>query len=442
MKLISYKEIAKLAWPVTLSQGIMLVNGIVDLGFISPLGTEAIAAVAVSNVICVTLMNFFEGFRLGTTVLVAKAAKPQQAASILNTALFLAAVLGLIIILTAPFISPAVFKHISNPAVACHGTGYLKYWLYVLAVSFTLNTLVGFYRGLGDTFTPLYVGIMLCLVNAGLDYLFIYGHAGLPVLGAKGAALATLTANSIGTIILFYLLFCRSSLIKYLDFQQPILPFIKEYLILALHVGMSTGLTNLALLIFMGIISTLGAAELAVHQITMQIFLFAYLPGMGFLITASILVPQLIGSKKDHLIQGTVTRICKVSLGTILLLSGVIYLSAPAISAFFSPADLSVAKEAVKTIRLVCLSQLSCAVYMVLRGALTGKRDTAFLVYEGLVSAYVIFLPLAYFLSITSGYGVFGGYLAFLVWCFSDSLALTIRFYSFHAHFAAKKNKL
>jgi putative MATE family efflux protein len=431
MKLISYKQICKLAWPVTISQGIMLINGMVDLGFISPFGTDAIAAVAIANVICVTLMNFFEGFRLGTTVLVAKAAaeSTKKTASIFNTALCLALAAGLIITFAAPFISDAVFKHIENSAVVYHGTSYLTYWLYVLAISFTLNTLVGLYRGLGDTFTPLYAGILLCLINAGLDYVFIYGHFGLPALGVKGSALATLAANIIGTLLLFYLLLRREKTIKYLDFRQPILPCIKEYLKLALHVGINTGLTNLALIFFMGIIGTLGTAQLAVHQITFQIFLFAYMPGMGFLITASILVPQLIGSKEYHLIQSTVTKICKISFLTILLTSGAIYLSASSISAFFSPQDLPVAQEAAKTIRLVCISQLSCAIYMVLRGALTGQKDTAFIVYEGLITAYVIFLPLAYLLAVKLGYGVFGGYIAFLIWCLSDSLSLFVRFY-------------
>ena len=431
MNIISYKEICKLAWPVTISQGIMLINGMVDLAFISPFGTDAIAAVSVANVICVTLINFFEGFRLGTTVLVAKASteNSRKIAGIFNTALFLALTSGLFITLTAALISSTVFSSMGTTAMAYYGTDYFTYWLCVTGVSFTFYTLAGLYRGLGDTLTPLYAGILMCLLNAVLDYLFIYGHGGFPALGVKGSALATLTANIIGTLVLFSLLLHRKKTAHYINFYEPILPYIKEYLKLALQIGTNTGLVSLALVFFMGIIEALGATALAVHQITFQIFLFAYLPGMGFLITASILVPRLIGNKEYHLIQKTVTKVCKISFLTIFVTSSILYLAAPYISTFFSPADLFVAKESARTIRLVCLSQLSCSIYMVLRGALTGQKDTHFIVYEGLVTAYVIFLPLAYFMVIKSGYGVFGGYIAFLIWCISDSLALWVRFH-------------
>jgi len=57
---------------------------------------------------------------------------------------------------------------------------------------------------------------------------------------------------------------------------------------------------------------------------------------------------------------------------------------------------------------------------MVMRGVLTACKDARFIVYEGLVSSYIIFLPLAYLFAIQLGYGVYGGYIAFLFWCFTD----------------------
>jgi Na+-driven multidrug efflux pump len=232
MKIVSYKEICKLAWPVTISQGISLINGLVDLAFISPFGTEAIAAVAIANVICTTLLNFFEGFRLGTTVLVANAAinDRQKTAGVFNTALFLAVSAGCILALAAPFISSAVFNHIASPALTTFGAPYFTYWLCVTAVSFILFTLVGFLRGLGDTITPLYIAVFICLLNAVLDYLFIYGYAGFPALGVKGSALATLAVNILGTLILFFIILRGKHTAQYLDFRQALRPFIKEYL--------------------------------------------------------------------------------------------------------------------------------------------------------------------------------------------------------------------
>ncbi|MBP2666606.1 MAG: hypothetical protein H6Q76_1586, partial [Firmicutes bacterium] len=161
----------------------------------------------------------------------------------------------------------------------------------------------------------------------------------------------------------------------------------------------------------------------------LQIFNLAYLPSIGFLITASILVPRLVEHETNYLLKPTVNRICWMSLGVICLTSGTLFLSASAVSRFFSPTDAIVAEQATQTLKLVCCGQLFSSVYMVLRGALTGCRDTRFIIYEGLLSSYLIFLPLAYLFAIQLGYGVYGGYMAFLLWCMTDCLALAFRFY-------------
>ena len=53
----------------------------------------------------------------------------------------------------------------------------------------------GFFRGRGDTKTPLVGTVIANLVNGGLAYGLVYGRFGLPNLGIAGAGLATATAN-------------------------------------------------------------------------------------------------------------------------------------------------------------------------------------------------------------------------------------------------------
>ncbi|WP_072169780.1 MATE family efflux transporter [Propionispora sp. 2/2-37] len=139
-------------------------------------------------------------------------------------------------------------------------------------------------------------------------------------------------------------------------------------------------------------------------------------------------MPQLSEPKQEHLLRPTINRIAKMSLGTVLLASSLIFFFASTISSFFSPSDKLVAEQASHTLKLVCLGQLFSSVYMVMRGALTGCRDTRFIVYEGLFSSYIVFLPLAYILALKLNYGIYGGYMAFVLWCITDCAALTFRF--------------
>ncbi len=65
-----------------------------------------------------------------------------------------------------------------------------------------MNSIV---RGYGNTKTPLFISILINIVNLTLDYGLIFGKLGLPELGIKGAAIATSIANLSGFIL--YILF-------------------------------------------------------------------------------------------------------------------------------------------------------------------------------------------------------------------------------------------
>lgn len=430
--IISYKQIGKLAFPVIIAQSVVLINGIIDLAFIGPFGTEAIAAVAVANALCATLFNFLEGFRIGTTVLISKASAANNVPKIIaviNSGLFLVAIIGIILVAFAPYISDAVYTIAGNEQMKYHGTDYLKVWLWALPPILLSYVFVGLFRGLRDTTTPLYSTFVICLLNIFFDYLFVCGGFGFPSLGVKGAAWGTLLANVIGLLLVVYLVLKKSLTNQYIHLKQPFFEQLSEYISLAVDVGLNTGFVLLALLLFIYIIKPLGATALAVHQITLQVFNFAYLPSIGFLITASIVVPRLLENHQECLLLSTVNRICKMSFTVILVTSSLIFVFSSSVSSFFSPADKLVATQTAQTLKLVCLGQLFSSIYMVLRGALTGCKDTRFIVYEGWVTGYILFLPLAYFLALKSGYGIYGGYAAFLLWCIADCVALVYRFY-------------
>lgn len=430
-EITGYKHIGKLAFPVIVAQSVVLINGMIDLAFIGPYGTEAIAAVSIANALCATLFNFLEGFRLGTTVLIAKASAANDtamASAVVNCGLFLVAVIGACFVVFAPYISHTVYAAVGNELMAYHGADYLTVWLWSLPLILFSYVLVGLFRGLRDTATPLYGTFIVCLLNVFFDYLFVCGGFGFPAIGVKGAAWGTLLANFAGLLIIAYLAATKPSTRGYISLRQPFGKQLREYIPLAADIGLNTGFTLFALLLFVWIIKPLGATALAVHQITLQVFNLAYLPAVGFLITASIIAPQLLESHQNHLLLPTVARIGKLSFGVILVISSLLFVFAATVGGFFSPADKQVADQAAATLKLVCVGQLFSSVYMVLRGALTGCNDTRFIVYEGLLSGYLVFLPLAYLLAVKAGYGIYGGYVAFVLWCVTDCAALAVRF--------------
>lgn len=312
--IISYKRIGQLAFPVILAQSTVLISGLIDLAFIGPYGTEAIAAVSVANAICATLFNFLEGFSLGTTVLIANAVATNdtaKASAVVNSGLFLAATIAAVIVPVAPYASDAVYNLAGSELVKHHGAGYLTVWLWAMPLILFSYVLVGMFRGLGDTATPLYRTFIVCLLNIFFNYLFVCGGFGFPAIGVKGAAWGTLLANLAGLLVIACLAAKKPATRRHIDLLQPFRQQLREYIRLAAEIGLNTGFILVALLLFVWIIKPLGPAALAVHQITLQFFNLAYLPAVGFLVTASIIVPQLLAGSRKELLRPAVGRICR-----------------------------------------------------------------------------------------------------------------------------------
>ncbi len=431
-EVIGFKEIGALVFPIIISQSTILVNGMIDLAITAPLGTEAVAAVSISNAVCAVVFNFLEGFRIGTSVLVARAGAMSDHArvrDIVRTGFVLAAAAGTVIVIASSFVSHGVFGYAGGKIVGELGESYLTVWLRTVPVVLFMYVLTGLFRGTGDTVTPVISSVLICVLNAPLSYVLVYGGCGLKGMGIVGSAWGTMFSHIVGLSTLMVLARVKKSIAPYVRFNGNVRLRIREFSSLALDVGMNTGFTLLALFVFVMIIGRLGSGALAAHQISLQVFNFVYMPSIGFLIAASIIVPGIIGPDRREVLIRTVMRISFMSIVVAALICGGVMLWTHRITAFFSPKDAVVASEAINIIKLVCASELFSAVYMVLRGVLTGIGDSRFLVYEGIVSGYFVFLPLAYFLAIRAGYGVFGGYCAFLVWCAVDCAALLTRLY-------------
>lgn len=437
---ITTRSIITLAWPAIVSHAIVMLIGVIDLAFIARLETAALAtaataALAIANNVCSAYANFVEGIRSGTTVLTARyhgAEKTDDVSRVLNMALLWALIIGLCAFAITPFVAHWIFWLIGNQEIEVMGRAYMTTRLMGFPLLLSIFAITGFFRGLKNTFTPFVITVFVCGLNALFDYLFIFGKFGFPKLGLVGAAVGTITAYVLGALISFFLLITNKISREYIKFT---LPFnkerMREYIKIGAEIGMYSGFIIFAMFLFAFTFRSLGTQALAVHQIAFQVFLVSYLPPMGFFVASSILIGKLIGEKQFALIPRITFKIFTVCFSFIVTICSVIALFAPQIAHFFSPQDQTVATQVTRIIYLICVTQLFSAVFLVMRGALTAAKDTLFILISGFITGYLIFLSLTYLLGIHLGYGVFGGYVAFLIWMSLDALILTIRFVVF-----------
>lgn len=102
----------------------------------------------------------------------------------------------------------------NDEAAVQGGVEYLRiYALSFLPVAVT-SILSAYLRCVQEAKVPLYAGIFASVANTVLNYILIFGKAGFPAMGVKGAAWASVMAQLSGcilTVILFFLLYRKNS---------------------------------------------------------------------------------------------------------------------------------------------------------------------------------------------------------------------------------------
>ena len=455
-KIPSFKNIYELVWPAILSHATVMLIGITDLAFIArlPQATIAVAAAAIANNVCGALYSFLEGLRSGTTILVAQffgAKNEKNITKILTLALNYAVIIGIVLFAITPILSLGIFSLMEKP-LAAMGHPYLILRLSGLPFHLIIFAIIGLFRGLKNTIIPFFITLAICLFNILFNYCFMYGKCGSPMLGMNGIAIGSASAYFVSFLLSAIILVSLPISKKYVDLKSKFKSLQKLFIKIGLEIGLYSGIVVIALFLFVGIFIPQGSQIIAAHQIAFQVFLITYLFPTGFFITTSIIIGKMYGEhnikkgsspkegssskaspsikKSTHgLIIPTTIKIWIASapiIGTVILLTAIF---AGSIAHFFSPTDKLVAKLSQEAIYLICGVQALCSVFSILKGALSAVKDTRFLLTWGTITSYLIFLPLTYLLGIKLGYGIWGGYIAFLIWTALDDIIFGWRFF-------------
>lgn len=204
-------SLAVLALPLLATSGAAVTFQLLDLAMVSRLGEDATTAVIVSNQsIRQVIFMLVLGASFGAQALIARhvgQADPERAARATGQVLVLGlgisagvAALGLL------FAEPLLRGMNVAPAVLEAGVPYLRLVL-LLGFGFVFAMLVnGVLNGAGDSTTPMLLTVVQTAISLGAEWLLIFGHAGLPALGVRGAAFGVALGQAVSIALAFWIL--------------------------------------------------------------------------------------------------------------------------------------------------------------------------------------------------------------------------------------------
>jgi MATE family multidrug resistance protein len=188
---------------------------------------------------------------------------------------------------------------------------------------------------------------------------------------------------------------------------------LREVCALGVPTGAQFGLELLAFTAFTAILGSLGAAEIAAHQVAMAIIRTSFLPGVAVAEAASVLVGKSLG-ERDLGKADEVTRTSIFLAAGFMTMCGVVFaLFGNVIAGQFTP-EGEVHHIVRRLLLVAAIFQTLDAVTIVLRGALRGAKDVRMVAVIGVSVAWICIPGAAYLLGKHAGLGAIGGWLGFI----------------------------
>ena len=426
------RAILLLAIPMVLEMVMESVFALVDIFYVSRLGSDAVATVGITESLMTVIYALGGGLAVGTTALVARRTGEKNMEAAAGTAVqaILAGFLVAIPISVLGIFFAKDFLRLMGASREVIDSGYrytsimiggnlVIVWLFIINAVF---------RSAGDAAISMRILFIANGLNLILDPLLIFGIGPFPELGIQGAAIATTTGRGLAVIYQFYLLFRGHTRVHLSRRFLSVSPRIIAKLVRLSSGGIAQNIiATSSWIALIRITAGFGSEVLAGYTIAIRIIIFALLPAWGLSNAASTLTGQNLGARKPERAERAVWLTGKVNMVFLGLIAVFLILNpALLIKPFIN--DPSVIAAGAECLRTISFGFVFYALGMVMIHAFNGAGDTLTPTLINLLCFWIIEIPLAAILAIKAGFGQQGVYIAIVV---SESLLSLIAWYLF-----------
>jgi MATE family multidrug resistance protein len=430
----SVREVTRLAYPIVLTQMSETVMHVVDSIFVGRLGAAELGALGFAGIWLWTVMSIFTGTATGVQTFVSQAHGAGDERSCGGWTWQ-----GLYAVVPATALALFAFAAVADPLWRVLGASGE---MHEHAVAYTRTRPLGFvgactgllfaafFRGLGDTRTPLVAALAANATNVVLDYGLVFGRLGLPAWGVSGAGVATSIAEWVAAGLLAAAFARRAVAQRYQTRAvAPDLRAIRRFLRTGAPIGGQWFLDMSAFAIFTTLVAQMGDASMAATQAMISLLSLSFMQAIGIGLAAMTLVGRYKGANDLEAATRAYHSATKLAIGLALAVAALFLLAPGALMGLYTR-DPEVLRLGPPLLALAAFFQLFDAVQIVAGGSLRGAGDTRwpFLVQTSL--AWMLRLPLVWLFAFALDGGVVGAWYAEFAFIVALSVALVARFRS------------
>ena len=339
-------------------------------------GADALGAVTSTMPIVLTLLGLFIGLAMGAGVVISQYFGAKDITNLrksTHTAVVSTIIMALIISAIGYYSTPGLLRIMNTPeSVFREAVVYLQIFSLGLGGTMLYNMGSAILRAVGDSKRPLYYLIFASILNIFLDLLFVIEFES----GVAGVAYATILAQLISGLMIFYRLF-RSNEPHSLRLHE--MKIDSEILGRIIRIGFPAGfqlaLTSFSNVFVQAYVNAFGAACTAGWGIYARVDAFVNLTSQSMAMSITTFVGQNAGARKPDRIHKGVKEAIKISLSISATIITILYISAPFVASLFNQ-DAQVLYFAVLFLRFNTVFDPFNVINQLHAGALRGVGDS------------------------------------------------------------------
>lgn len=374
-------SLTRLAIPIMATSLIQMAYNMTDMIWIGRIGSSAVASVGAAGMYMWLSNGLAALAKMGGQVNVGHAlgSSDQEraanyAAQALQLTLLLGIIYGSICILAA---KPLIHFFQLNQAQVIHDAiHYLQITCGLVLFSFLNQTFTGLFTAIGNS-RPVFLATTTGLIiNIILDPLLIFGIGPFPALRVTGAAIATVIAQMIVTLMFFLFAARYPILFQHVHYlQRPDLHALSSIIKIGLPTSVQSMLFTGISMIIARLVAGYGDAAVAVQKVGSQIESISWMTADGFAAAVNSFTSQNHGAgKKKRIYQGYISALKVVFVWGVFCTLLLIFCPAPIFRVFITEQD--VIPLGVDYLRILGVSQLFMSLEITTAGAFSGYGKT------------------------------------------------------------------
>jgi len=425
----------QLAYPVIIGQLGIIMMGVVDSLMVGKLGAAPLAASSLGGSSAFIVLIIGIGVTYAVTPLVAiavGAGKFEDCGIYFRQSLLVNSILSIIIVVIIYFAADLIQYFDQPQEVQNQAADYMRIIGFSSIPLLLYQSYKQFIEGLSVMRPAMIITLIANLVNVFANWLLIYGNLGFPALGLNGAGWATFASRAFMALALMGFVMNNKFFKKYdvsFHFKSINWTVIKKILSLGLPSGIQYFFEVGAFSFAVIMVGWLGTAQLAAHQIAINLASISFMAVLGISVAGSIRVGNAVGMKD---IAETRRAGFTASLlgASIMFGAGVIFILLRNFLPTLYVSDEVVISYASSLLVIAALFQISDGTQAVGIGILRGLTDVKFPTAITFIAYWIVGLPVGYLLGFTFKLGVQGVWIGLLLGLTTSAILLTLRFNS------------